>query len=312
MVQPMRVQPAWILLAGVIAGILVVWAYLAGRPAPVQTAAAPAVPTASAVQPPAVAATAARAVAAAPAPSAGCAFEPLLASGAGRDGQFALDAALKLHQSTDPAPFLAVADEAAREARPRDAEVALIAACRIAGQAGASSAPLADVQARLAHHYAAVADADPASRGEVLARAESLLTQTVKTYSAALGEQASKTRLAQQRLDALHAPAPAAPLVVTTPDPSVPVVIATPTQPTTRMGAARFSLTERPPGLNEDLRKVDDDVQRLYDQARRVTRDPVGLQRRQQQALAARAACHDEACLRRWYAQRRKQLFAEF
>ncbi|HSV79014.1 MAG TPA: hypothetical protein VLK85_07375, partial [Ramlibacter sp.] len=209
------------------------------------------------------------------------------------------------------------------EARPRDAEVALIAACRIAGQAGAGSAPLADVQARLAHHYAAVADADPARRGEVLARAESLLAQTVKTYAAALGEQASKTRLAQQRLESLRkpapgapqvvaTPAPAAPLVVTSPDPSAPVVVATPTQPTTRMGAARFALTERSPGLNEDLRKVDDDVQRLYDQARRVTRDPVGLQRRQQQALAARAACRDEACLRRWYAQRRKQLFAEF
>ncbi|HSV81167.1 MAG TPA: hypothetical protein VLK85_18380, partial [Ramlibacter sp.] len=98
----MRVQPAWIFLAGALAGILVVWAYLAGRPAPVQTAATPVVPTASAVRAPAEAAPAARSVAAPPVPSAGCAFEPLLAPGAGRDGQFALDAALKLHQSTDP------------------------------------------------------------------------------------------------------------------------------------------------------------------------------------------------------------------
>jgi hypothetical protein len=36
------------------------------------------------------------------------------------------------------------------------------------------------------------------------------------------------------------------------------------------------------------------------------------MQRRQQQAMAARNACRDEDCLRAWYAQRKRQLFAEF
>jgi uncharacterized protein len=63
---------------------------------------------------------------------------------------------------------------------------------------------------------------------------------------------------------------------------------------------------------DENLTEVDQDLQRLYAQARAVSRDPAGMQRRQQQALAARNACHDEDCLRAWYAQRKSQLFDEF
>ena len=44
-----------------------------------------------------------------------------------------------------------------------------------------------------------------------------------------------------------------------------------------------------------------------------MSRDPAGLRRREAQALAQRdARCQDKACLVRWYAQRRRQLLAEF
>jgi uncharacterized protein len=61
------------------------------------------------------------------------------------------------------------------------------------------------------------------------------------------------------------------------------------------------------------LAQLDRDLQRLRAQASRVARDPAGLRRREAQALAQRdARCQDKACLLQWYAQRRRQLLAEF
>jgi len=56
------------------------------------------------------------------------------------------------------------------------------------------------------------------------------------------------------------------------------------------------------------------DLDRLRAQARAVTRDPGGFARRQEQAWAQRESqCRgDKACLRNWYAQRKRQLFSEF
>ena len=301
-------QRRWAWAAGWLAAAgLALWAYLAWvQPAPPVAAPATAVlVTAESVAPPleSTAAAAPASVAAAP---ASCAFDPVLDSSGERDGKFMLASALVLHRSADAAPFLAVADEAAREGKVRDAEVALIAACRIASQAGAASAPVADVQTRLAHHYAEAArrQQDGPVRTALLERAEALLGETVHAYAAALGREASKTRMAQRRLASLREPAPVVASRSESPVPSAP--------DTSRLGAARASLTEQAPLRGQDTREVDQDLARLYAQARAVTRDPDGMQRRHQQALAQRSACADEACVRSWYAQRRKQLFEEF
>lgn len=299
-------RQAWVFVAGaLLGGVLAVAAYLAWFTAPkalvtpaTASLPAPAAPVALVAQPE----TPVQPVAAAP--STSCAFPPLVARSNERDGQFALDAALAIHRSDDPAPFLSVADEAAREGRARDAEVALMAACRLAGQAGGASTPAADVQSRLAHHYANVAarQTDAATRTELLERAEALLGSSVQVYSAALGSQSSKTRMAQQRLAALREPAPR---VVALPE--------APAAPVSGMGAAPLSLAERPVRRDEAVRDLDDDLERLYSQARAVSRDPAGMERRHQQALAQRAACQgDEDCLRGWATQRKRQLFSEF
>lgn len=231
-----------------------------------------------------------------------CPAEPLLPLGAAGDGQFALQAALATSLGSEAGVYLKVADEVASQGRPRDAEVAWIVACRIAEQAGGfSSAPLADVKSRLAQHYAAVAATPGAQpiRLELLARAETLLGDSVKAYTASLGGQSSRTRQASQRLAALGQAT------------AQPQAAAGPVD-AGAMGAAPLSLQQRPPRMDEDVAELDQDMQRLYAQASAVARDPAGMQRRHQQALAARTACRDDACLRHWYAQRKKQLFAEF
>jgi hypothetical protein len=136
--------------------------------------------------------------------------------------------------------------------------------------------PGSPVQSRLARHYAALAarESDRALRGQLLERAEGLLGSPV-------------------------------PVQVAAPVPAV--------QDTSSSGAARLSLAERPPVRTEPVGQLDDDLQRLYNQARAVSRDPAGLERRHQQALAQRSACQgDEDCLRGWHAQRKRQLFSEF
>jgi hypothetical protein len=256
-------------------------------------------------------------VQAAAGPPAACAFDPLVAQGAAGDGQFALHAAVANHQGSDPSPFLSVAEEAAVQGRSRDSEVALIAACRVAAKAGAATAPVAEVQTRLAQHYTALAtrEREQAARRALVERADGLLAASVTGYEQSLGREASRTRLAAQRLAVFRQGSPA---LVSGVAETVP-----PTQgqaqgdpgradATGTLGAARQSLAERPARQDEELPQVDADLERLYEQARSVSRDPAGLQRRHQQALAQRQACRTEACLREWYSQRRRQLFSEF
>jgi hypothetical protein len=299
-------RKGWILAAGLLAaGVLVGWAISSflshshGYDAAPVAAVAPALPTPAPEAPAPI-----QPVALAAAPTA-CAFEPIVPlSGAG-DGQFVLASALASQQFSDAAPFVAVAEEAAGAGHPRDAEVALIAACRVASRAGAMSAPVADAQTRLADHYAALVnrEREATARAALHDRAGQLLDESFQGYTSALGEQSSKTRMAQQRLAAFRQGA-IAPMTVASPPRDAPT--------TATMGAARLSLADRPVRRDENLTEVDQDLQRLYAQARAVSRDPAGMQRRQQQALAARNACHDEDCLRAWYAQRKSQLFDEF
>lgn len=309
-----------IVTAGVlVAAGVVLAAYLGGyRAKPVETpAAVPATAAVAAAQPAAAVAGPLPVAVAPPAPT--CPSEALAESGAGGDGLFALQSALT-GTVTDPGAFVAVAREAAGQGHVRDTEVALMAACHVAEKnAGPQSAPLADIKSQLGQHYTALAarESGGAARDAMLQRASTLYSESAAIYAAALGKNASKTRIAERRLAALRAPAAVAvaqprAVVVTAP----PVQAAAPmhvTPDTSRMGSARSSLAHRAPARAEHLGQVDSDLDRLYAQARAVSRDPAGVQRRHQQALAQRSACRgDEACLRSWYAQRRSQLFSEF
>jgi uncharacterized protein len=236
-----------------------------------------------------------------------CPSQALAATTGERDGQFRLDAVGASSAQADASAFLAVAREAADEGRQRDAEVAYIAACRIAEQAsGARSAPLADVKSLMGQHYVQLAareGGDEARQG-LLQRASSLFSESAGAYAAALGRNASKTRMAEQRLASVNEPASAH-------------------EGSSVMGAARETAPERPqratgsaPLLvrsDPELAQLDADLGRLGAQAASVSRDPAGLQQRTARARAQRdSACQDKACLLRWYAQRRNQLLNEF
>lgn len=131
---------------------------------------------------------------------ASCGFEPLLQPGPERDAQFSAPADVVDKMVSDVAAYISVANDAAMQGRVRDAEVALITACRIAGHlAGAQSTELADARYLLARHYTTVAAASPAvdtQRGEVLRRAETLFDESMQDYTARFGPPHEKTRLA--------------------------------------------------------------------------------------------------------------------
>lgn len=246
--------------------------------------------------------------------SSSCPAQPLAQAGGREDGVFVLDPALVHRTSSDAAPFLAVAREALEQGRPRDAEVALIAACQVAEQvSGAQSAPLADVKSELGQHYVALAAREESqeARDSLLRRASSLYSDAAAAYAAALGRNASKTRMAERRLASVRDPstleaarrAPTSVLGAASPS-AMPGDVPAFGRDT---GASRVLVNSDP-----ELAQLELDLQRLRAQAASVSRDPAGLRQRDAQAAARAAACQDKACLQRWYAQRRSQLLREF
>jgi hypothetical protein len=227
---------------------------------------------------------------------------------------------------------VAVAKEMAEEMRRRDAEIALIVACRMTGKASSSpTVALADVKAQLGQHYLDSASNESSSdaKAELLARAHKLLSDSLGVYTAILGQNAPKTRLASRRLAAL-------PTADATIDNTHPEAVLRELQPygsTSILGAAmqsppfavareidvaRGCENQRSAALTiicsePELTQLDSDLGRLRAQAASVTSDPDGLRRRHEQAQARRdSQCRDKACLLRWYAQRRSELIKEF
>lgn len=251
--------------------------------------------------------------------SAACPPQPLLVATGPRDGQFSLEAAQSVHPGAEASAFIKVAGDMAADFRPRDAEVALIMACRVAAQtAGAPSAPLADAKTQLAQHYAGVAAQPSATelRPQLMERVEGLLEDSVQAYAAALGANASKTRLASLRLAALRQPVET---ILSgngepTSDPAMLGAAASSDPDIAAECAAARSPSEKLICSDAELAEMDQDLDRLRAQARAVTRDPGGFAQRQEQAWARREAqCRgDKACLRNWYAQRKRELFREF
>lgn len=158
-------------------------------------------------------------------PVASCSFEPLLQAAPHNDAQFSAPAEVVDKTASDVPAYVSVANDAATQSRVRDAEVAFITACRIAGHLlGEQSLELADARYQLARHYTTVAAAGPAGdsqRTEVLRRAETLFDQSMQGYTARFGPPHEKTRLAAagltlarqaaslaERLQDVAAPAP--------------------------------------------------------------------------------------------------------
>jgi hypothetical protein len=243
-------------------------------------------------------------------PAGPCDFDPLVPAQAPGDGRFDLDAALAGPTPPNAKAFMAVADEMAAQRRWRDAEVALIAACRAATpKVGSRGVPVANAQSRLGQFYVDYAQREPhGPRDEARARAQALLAASAATYEAVLGKQSSRTRMAAKRAAAL-AQRPDSVLGGGTAAAGAPPAGGT-DEGTSAMGAAR---SQAMPRADVDLGTVDSDLARLQAQAGSVTRDPAGFRRRSAQAEAQRQACGgQEGCLRQWHAQRRRQLLNEF
>lgn len=246
-----------------------------------------------------------------------CPAQPILQARGDGDGQFLLQAALSAKTPTDPAAFVSVAREAASQGRMRDAEVAWIAACHVAERSsGAQSAPVADMKSHMGQHYVMLAaqEGTDAAREGLLQRASTLFSESAQAFASALGRNASRTRLAEQRLASVREPATLRAALRQQPG-----------DPTATMGAAR-SGSEDIPGRprvsgnahvlirsDPELSQMESDLQRLRSQASRVARDPRGMRARDAWAQAQRdSQCQDRGCLVRWYAQRRQQLLNEF
>lgn len=286
------------LLAGAVAVAVLAWALIgrdhpAASEAPLPASLASAAPTSSApaaaaAQPPGPMPV----VAAAPPVTGPCSFDPVVPAAGERDGQFNLET---VAGDLRPNAFVAVAREAAADGRRRDAEVAFIAACRLASRAApAPSVPVGDVLGLLGQHYGTIAaDASLEEvRHELQARAHMLLEGSAQSYTAVLGANAAKSRTASQRLAAFNR--------------SEERAFEGEAQPA-------FQVADPQPEAREaSFAQLDADLQRLQAQAAAVSGDRDGVQRRAQQAEAKRDACRDRACLQRWYAQRRAELLAEF
>lgn len=241
-----------------------------------------------------------------------CPDRALVTASGNGDGRFDLQPVLASAAQADPAAFLSVAREATEQGRLRDAEVALLAACHVAEKAtGRDSAPVADVKSQLGQHYVQLAAQEQAqdARDGLLQRASSMFSESATAYATALGRNASKTRMAEQRLAAVREPETLRAALRSSPEPA-----------TTTLGAARH---ETPPPVpmpapalvhsDPELAQLENDLQRLHAQAASVSRDRRGMQQRDAQAVAQRdARCQDKACLLRWYSQRRAQLLNEF
>lgn len=328
-------RSGWSFAAGfMVGGAISVWACVAWLLPAMGAATAPlaageqSTSSASLLAPPEVAPAAG---AGATAAASACGFEPLLAPSSGRDGRFTLDAATG-RDSPSARGYIAAARDAARQGRWRDSEVALLVACRLAGATSPLvSVPVADVQSLLGQRYleAAEAESDDALRSALLERAESLLESSLLAYAVVLGSDASKSRLAARRVALLGQvrerherftmATPDTAFLPPDPGASALATLGAAAQPTwgglvppgaDDLGPARTAALIR---SDPELTQLEADLARLRAQAANVTRDAEGLRQRSERALAQRdAQCRDKPCLLRWYAQRKRELLAEF
>lgn len=267
-----------------------------------------------------------------------CGFEPMVPRASAADGNARAEHPFPASPRAKAKVFLRQAQQAASAGRARDAEVALIAACRQNERASAApTVPLARVLGLLGDQYAAAASREPsdALREALVARARQVLVRSAEAYASALGPNASRSRQARQRVETLEgdviAAADAQPQSLAGPLETVqarpvrseaiararpagtPAAQARPgSVPAQQAGAPRAARPEPPVEADPELRQLASDLARLRAQAEAVSDDPAGLRRRVEIARAQRDQCRDAACLQEWYARRRRELLAEF
>lgn len=149
------------------------------------------------------------AVALAPEPFSPCPSQPAAPVAGQKDGGFLLKGDLSGTAATDTARFIVAGKEAVGAGRPRDAEVAFLMACRVAVKfKGASSVESADAKYQLAWQYEWLAResglAAGANRAELLKRADSLYSDSLKVYLAKFGQNHEKARFAADGLAAVQ------------------------------------------------------------------------------------------------------------
>lgn len=128
--------------------------------------------------------------------SAYCGFDPLIPAQPNVD-LFGVPMDASGKEVGDAAAYLAVGKDMAGKGRMRDAEIAFITACRIAGPlAGPDSEALADARYHLAQHYADAPKPNPGVQAEALKRAETLMSESVTAFGQTLGVTHEKTAMA--------------------------------------------------------------------------------------------------------------------
>jgi hypothetical protein len=144
-----------------------------------------------------------------PQQAAACPASTIVPVAGSRDGQFEMLGDLSANRPADVSSFIVIGKEAAASGRPRDAEVAFLMACRLAEKV-AQSEPLllADSKYQLGWHYGNLArDSAVAKREPFVRRAEVLYADSLRVYTAQLGQAHEKSRFAANGLAALKQPA---------------------------------------------------------------------------------------------------------
>lgn len=269
------------------------------------------------------------------APPATCELDPLIPPAGPNDGHASVEHPFPGGPRERAKVFVTQAEAALARGRARDAELALLAACREHDLASARpTVPLARVLGMLGERYAAAAraEASPVLGEQLRARARHVLSLGAQAYAVALGPDASRSRQARQRLASLErdlaaatpAPQPGSDRQQdeAAPDAKVASVRSGATaarsvkqqeapgtvrKPEPEPGAGRAALASDP-----ELRQIASDLARLRAQAEAVSEDPAGFRQRAERAQAQRDRCQDAACLRAWHAKRRRELLAEF
>lgn len=247
-------------------------------------------------------------------PPATCELDPLIPPAGAQDGRAPVEHPFPGGPRARAKVFVAQAQAALARGRPRDAEVALLAACRQHDVASARpTVPLARVLGMLGERYAAAAraEASPALREQLRERARHVLGLSAQAYAVALGPNASRSRQARQRLASLEQDLLAA---AEAPQPGSDDRLQDEAAPAR---AARKPDPKRVPAVaslaaDPELRQLASDLARLRAQAEAVSEDPAGFRQRAERAQSQRDQCQDAGCLRAWYAKRRRELLAEF
>lgn len=259
-----------------------------------------------------------------------CDFDPIVPPASAADGHVVAEHPFPAGPRAKAKVFVRAAEAAAARHRPRDAEVAWIAACRYSELAGKTpNVPLARVLGRLGEHYTSVASAaeSPALREQLATRARHLLEISAQAYATALGPNAARSRQAQkllagfdERLAAAGEAGEPAALLAPRSDERIAKAntrhLRGPTPTTRSLSPSQeppaATVPAAPPASDAQIRQLASNLARLQAQAEAVSDDPAGMRRRTQAALAQRDECHDRACLLGWYSRRRSQLLAEF